>query len=105
VNSTPAEGITARLVYVAKAEFAQLKPRDLEGQIAVVESAAAENWPQAAYFGARAILVLEARETTNIELRHHELYTPVNIPRFYIPDDPADTAHHQLVQALRTGKI
>ena len=114
VNSTPPQGIEGELVYCGKGSFADIKPGLVRGNIAVVESTAGGAWTQAAYFGAKAILVLENRDkpdggptqsvfqTNNIDLRSHELLIPVHLPRYYIPDDDA---HHELVEALRQGKL
>ena len=85
LNATPAEGITGRLVYVGKANLEAIRPKALDGQIAVVDASAGMAWQRAAYFGARAIVVLGEQELSNADLRAHELLLPVNIPRFYLP--------------------
>ncbi|MCS7034992.1 MAG: ABC transporter permease [Phycisphaerae bacterium] len=95
-NATPADGISGRLVYCGKATLAEIRPRDLAGQIAVVEASAGSAWQQAAYFGARAILILGASDTTHVDLRDHELLIPAYLPRFYIPPGP-------LAETLRRG--
>jgi hypothetical protein len=97
-NSTPPEGITGRLVYVRNADFDDLQPASLAGQIAVLETSAEDKWRQAVYFGARALIVLGTDKTTNLDLRHHELTVPVNIPRFYLPPG-------ELADQLRNGQI
>ncbi|WP_428938316.1 FtsX-like permease family protein [Fontivita pretiosa] len=88
VNATPAAGIRGRLVYCGTATPEEIPPADVLGQIAVVESSAADRWTQAAYFGARAILILGREQTNHHELRSHDLLLPVNLPRFYVPQGP-----------------
>ncbi|HEX4124268.1 MAG TPA: FtsX-like permease family protein [Tepidisphaeraceae bacterium] len=87
VNSTPTQGITGKLVYVGNADYASIHPPGGDW-IAVVEATAGQNWPQAAYFGAKAILVLGAPDTNYMDLRYHELPVPVDIPRFYVKPGP-----------------
>jgi hypothetical protein len=99
VNSTPAGGITGRLVYLDLSKgYAGIRPADVAGQIAVVEASAGQEWSKAIYFGARAILILGSADTNHLNLRSHELMIPVNLPRFYVP--PGD-----LADKLRTDKI
>ena len=85
VNSTPPDGIRGRLVYCGTGQLPDWKPRDLPGQIAVIESSAGAGWQQAFSFGARAVIVLGSDQTTHVELREHELLIPANLPRFYVP--------------------
>lgn len=99
VNSTPDSGIAGRLVYLdLKRGFAGVRPADVAGQIAVVEASAGKDWTQAAYFGAKAILVLGSDDDTNLGFRWHDLVVPVNMPRFYVPPGP-------LAERLRRGEI
>lgn len=90
VNATPTGGITGRAVYCGNATLPEIKPKDLRGQIAVIESSAGLAWQQVMYFGARAVIVLGSESTTHVDLREHELLIPANLPRFYVP--PGDLA-------------
>lgn len=98
LNTTPAEGISGRLVYSGDGLIEQIRPKDVDGQIAVIEAAAAGNWQQVAYFGPRAIIVLGQPGMTNADLRMHESVMPFNLPRFFVPDGP-------LAEQLRKGAI
>ena len=98
LNSTPADGITGRLVYCRDADLKDITPADLNGQIAVLETTSGQNWTIAVNMGAQAILLLGTPQTNNIDLRAHDVPIPVNFPRFYIPPGP-------LADALRTGQI
>jgi len=98
LNSTPAEGITGKLVYVGDCTYAHIRPADIRGQIAVIEAGAGENWSNAAYFGARAILVLGTKHDSHVDLRWHDLTVPVDLPRFYVPPGA-------FADELRSGKL
>jgi ABC-type lipoprotein release transport system permease subunit len=88
LNSTPVEGITGQLVYCRDGDLKDIHPAQLQGQIAVIESTAGQNWTLAFQMGAAAALILGSPETNNIDLRAHDLAIPVNFPRFYIPPGP-----------------
>ncbi len=98
LNATPLGGIKGKLIYVGNCTFDQIKPKSLRGQIAVIESTAGQSWTQAAYFGARAILVLGSKDDNHVDFRFHDLSVPVNVPRFYIPPGA-------LADQLRAGAI
>ncbi len=98
LNTTPAEGITGKLVYLGDATFEEIPPATVRGQIAVVEASAKGLWSQAVYFGARAVLVLGTDTTTNDLLQSHELPVPMAIPRFYVPPG-------KLADDLRAGAV
>ncbi|MFT3785202.1 MAG: hypothetical protein QM770_03430 [Tepidisphaeraceae bacterium] len=87
LNTTPAGGITGRLVYVGDCEYEQIKPKLLDGQIAVVEPTAAARFLRAFSFGAKAVIVLpDGNEASWMRLKGFEVRTPANLPRFYLED-------------------
>ncbi len=95
LNATPAEGITGRLVYCGTGDLKDIVPATLDGQIAVLETAAGDRWTTAINLGARAVLLLGSPGTDNVQLRAHDLPVPVNFPRFYLPPGPlADDLRH-----------
>ncbi len=98
LNTTPAEGITGKLVYCGNGRVEEIPPRDINGNIAVIEASAGAQWQQVAAFGARAILVLGNDQTSHVDLRSHDVLLPVNLPRFYVAD-------RKLAQQLREEKI
>jgi hypothetical protein len=98
LNATPAEGITGRLVYCANGDLKDITPATLDGQIAVLETAAGDRWTTAINLGARAVLLLGSPDTDNLQLRSHDLPVPVNFPRFYLPPGP-------LADDLRHGRV
>jgi ABC-type lipoprotein release transport system permease subunit len=98
LNATPTEGITGRVVYLGEVTPSEIKPALVKGQIAAIEASAGDRWQQAAYFGARAIIVLGSPETTHIDLQSHDLTVPVNVPCFYVPPGA-------LADAIRADKL
>jgi ABC-type lipoprotein release transport system permease subunit len=88
LNSTPADGITGKLVYCKDADLKDIVPAELNGQIAVLETTSGQNWSIAVNMGASAVLLLGTPQTNNIDLRAHDVPIPVNFPRFYIPPGP-----------------
>jgi hypothetical protein len=98
VCSTPPDGITGNLIYVAEAQCDQLRPASLRGQIAVVEASARQQWMEAANLGPRALLILGSSHTGWPELQSQDIRVPVNLPRFYVPPGP-------FADSLRAGKF
>ena len=95
VNATPPGGITGHLVYCGDAALSALSPARLDGQIAVLETTAGDRWTTVVNLGARAVVLLGSAQTTNVELRPHDLPVPVNFPRFYLPPGPlSDDLRH-----------
>jgi hypothetical protein len=86
VNATPAEGITGHLVYCGECRYEEIKPASLAGQIAVVEASSRNRWTEAFYFGAKAVLILGAADTTWSDLSTHDVRIPANLPRFFVPE-------------------
>ncbi len=86
LNTTPVEGISGKLVYCGNATYGEIQPKTLAGNIAVIEASAKEDWKTVSYFGAQAIIILPGKEVTNQSLRSHEVWIPINVPRFYLAD-------------------
>lgn len=97
LNTTPAEGIDGRLIYVGEAALESFPAESLKGQIAVVEMTNGENWRNALAFGARAIIFLGSESETHWDMRSHEMVIPLAVPRFYLPDG-------ELARFLRQGE-
>jgi len=90
--TTPADGLSGRLVYVGKASYAELPARSLRGQIAVMEMTGRDNWMRAYNAGATAIVLLGSPEVTASEAGLHFARVPINVPRFYLPPGPLAAA-------------
>jgi hypothetical protein len=98
LNTTPADGISGKLIYVQQAKPHQVPARSLRGQIAVMEMTGGENWRHAFNGGARAIILLGSPEDDNRHALSHLPPFPFNLPRFYVPAG-------KLADALRNGEI
>ncbi|MFN4242200.1 MAG: FtsX-like permease family protein [Tepidisphaerales bacterium] len=97
LNTTPAEGIRGRVVYIGRGRGNEFSAGAVAGQIAAIEAEAPEGWSNAFYFGARALLILGAPDTNNQHLRSHDLMIPVHLPRFYVPPG-------ELADRIRAGR-
>ncbi|MBN1675581.1 MAG: hypothetical protein JXR37_31355 [Kiritimatiellae bacterium] len=98
LNTTPTNGIAGRLVYVGKATHAEVPPRSLRGQIAVVEMSGGDKWMNAWNAGAEALILLGSDDVSIVEAHAHLMRLPVYCPRFYLPPGT-------LADALRRGDI
>ena len=98
LNTTPAEGIAGRLVYIGKGEPQQLHPKLLPGQIAVMEMSGGERWREAFALGARAMILLGSQDVNFRAAGSHLLPLPMYLPRFFVPEGA-------LAQALREGAV
>ncbi len=98
LNATSKEGIIGQVVYMGTGGLEEIRPAAAQDQIVAVEGRTGLAWQQAAYFGAKAILVLGSETLNNVELRSHDLNLPVDIPRFFVPEGA-------LADQIRSGKL
>ena len=56
LNTTPAEGLSGRLVYIGEGNVDEVPAASLRGQIAVMEMTGGRNWHRAMTAGATAII-------------------------------------------------
>lgn len=87
LNTTPETGINGQLIYCGNGKYPQIPSSKLQGNIAVLEASSQDAWKTAHYFGAKAVLILGGPEVTHQDLRSHEMLIPINVPRFYLPDE------------------
>jgi len=110
LNTTPAEGIEGRLLYVGEGEPGKLPghvpARTLRGQIAVLEMSARARWMEVHNAGARAILLLGSPDLTYHDMATHLAAAPIYVPRFYIPDgELADALRSQKATGQPAGRV
>jgi hypothetical protein len=86
LNTTPAGGITGKLVYCGRGTAGEIAPSAVAGNIAVVEADSDDAWKTLAYFGAKAIVILPGERVSHTDLRSHEVPIPIELPRFYLAD-------------------
>jgi hypothetical protein len=93
LNTTPLEGIEGRLIYVGHASFDQLPAHGLQGQIAVMEMSAYEDYRRVFDHGAAALILLGSDKAGKPLPTTQSLFKP----RYFVPAGP-------LADALREGK-
>lgn len=98
LNTTPAEGISGRPIYIGRAEYEEIPPKSLRGQIAVMELCGGPDWRRAAQAGATAIILLDNDEATRTDAASHFTPLTIKMPRFFVPEGP-------LADALRQGQL
>ncbi len=98
LNTTPAEGLAGRLVYVGKGGLDDIPAESLRGQIAVMESTGGGAWKHVVEYGPSAVLLLGSEAETAEDFRSHRVWIPINMPRAYVSDGP-------LAAALRAGAV
>ena len=93
LKTTPAGGLSGRLIYVGGASLAEMPARRLRDNIAVMEMSAYENWKHPFTMGCKAVVLLGSEDDMAIEVGDQRLY----MPRYYVPQGP-------LADALRQGE-
>lgn len=97
LNTTPAGGISGRLVYVKEGRRRDLPARSLRGQIGVMEMTGGAQWQEVWNMGASAVVLLGSPAELATDAASHMTGLPICVPRFYVPDGP-------LADAIRQGK-
>ncbi|MEM3464918.1 MAG: FtsX-like permease family protein [Candidatus Jordarchaeales archaeon] len=82
-------GETGKLVYVGRGNLDSLDGKEINGSIVVMDFNSGYNWLTVAALGAKAIIFLEPKDTTNSESRMKYVDSPVKILRFYVCDEDA----------------
>ena len=96
LSTTPAEGITGRLIYVGEGHERQLPAVSLAGSIVAMEYNSFDRWKQAFELGAAAVLFLPPAHTSWVQSHAKFADIAFHAPRFYL-DDPGT------VRAIRAG--
>ena len=98
---TPPEGIEGRLIYAGDGRFEDVQGKNLEGTIAILNFNCQHRWLDLAEFGAEALIFIEPDFTTPFEARSKSVDAPLNIPRFYVTKDEAETLMRHLNATVR----
>jgi len=94
LKTTPAEGITGKVIYIGTGDYDELPGVSMKGNIAAIEMSVYDEtrWLRAFEFGATAVLLLGSDADSAAAM----LYTPIYKPRYYVPEGP-------LAEAIRSG--
>lgn len=91
VPKTPPEGLTGKLIYAGKGDLVSFNGQDVIDSIVLLDFDCGREWFNAPLLGAKAVVFIEPRETIRGEAEQKFLSMPVNIPRFWISKEAADT--------------
>ena len=83
-STLPDGGIDGQFVDVGKGEFSDFDGVDPEGVIALMDFNSGDNWLNAAYLGAAAVIFIEPDSTVYLEGERKFLTMPLDLPRFWV---------------------
>lgn len=86
MNTTPADGITGKLIYVGQGAFGEIPVKSVYGQIAVMEMTGNASWQTLFALGAKAVVLLGSESVDSSDADTHVMAIPVNFPRFFVPE-------------------
>lgn len=86
-ESTPAEGLSGKIVAAGRGRLEDLSGKEITGSIVLMDLDSGGNWQNAAGLGARAVVYLDSGDTTapRLRFRDKEELTPIDFPRFWLP--------------------
>ncbi|MBI4553325.1 MAG: M28 family peptidase, partial [Candidatus Latescibacteria bacterium] len=99
-STLPPGGLTGRLYYVGRGDWADFNGKNIVDQIVLMEFNTSTNWENTAILGARAVIFVEPDWTTRVEGEEKYFQVPINFPRFWMRKQDA----HPLVERLRNGE-
>ncbi|MEM0226093.1 MAG: FtsX-like permease family protein [Thermofilaceae archaeon] len=83
VSSTPPEGVVGRLVYVGGGRAEDMKGKEINGSIVLMDFNSYDNWLRAADLGAKVVVLLEPEDTDRYEALAKFVSAPVKFTRVY----------------------
>ncbi len=81
----PPEGISGSLLYAKKGEFRDFNGKQVENSIVLMDFNSADNWVNAFYLGAQAVVFLAPEDTSRGEASRKFLSLPLDAPRYWLP--------------------
>lgn len=88
--SLPQEGLTGRLIYGGKGEFAELNGKPVEGSIVLMDFDCGQNYLNPRMLGAHAVIFYDNGRVTQGQSLDKFLQVPVDMPRFWVEKEDAD---------------
>ncbi|NBB95598.1 MAG: hypothetical protein GVY16_07635 [Planctomycetes bacterium] len=86
---TPAEGITAKTMYVGRGTMPEYGSRIPQDRIVVMDLDSRTNWLKSFALGARAVVFIGSEKPAPNPYQHINM--PANLPRFYVTPELAET--------------
>ncbi len=83
-SSLPDGGVTGRLVDTGGGEYRDMDGTIISGAFALMDFNSGDNWLNAAYLGATAVIFIEPDSTVYLEGEKKFLTMPLDVPRFWI---------------------
>lgn len=82
-SPTPPEGVEGRLVYVGRGSAAEMRGKEINGSIVLMDFNSYDSWLRAADLGAKAVVLLEPEDTDRYEALAKFVSAPVKFTRVY----------------------
>ncbi|MCK4244392.1 MAG: hypothetical protein KAX20_02065, partial [Candidatus Omnitrophica bacterium] len=95
-STVPEEGIEGNLIYGGKGNLSEVKGKEIEGNIILLDFNSGSNWIQLAGLGAKAIIFIEPSSTIRSQAERKFLKIPLNLPRFWIKKADGESLLKQL---------
>ena len=86
-QTIPPTGIQAPLIYVGNGGFDDLRGKDIEGSIILMELESGKNWLYAADLGAKALIYVDRGNSAKFFFEDKFELSPIQFPRFWISSD------------------
>ncbi|MDY0038850.1 MAG: hypothetical protein RBS57_00945, partial [Desulforhabdus sp.] len=83
--TTPAEGLSGRLIYAGNGNFTQFNNKEVKGSIVLMDMASYGNWLNASMLGASALIFLGDKDSIKGDFKEKNIPTPLAFPRFWAP--------------------
>jgi len=110
-STLPEEGIEGNLVYGGSGHLSELKGKDIEGNIILLDFNSGSNWVQLGSLGAKAIIFIEPSFANRNQAERKFLKIPLNLPRFWTEKADAEelikklNSHPHLLPPPSRGRI
>ncbi len=83
------DGLSGPVIYVGFGELSDFNGKNIDGSILLMEFDSGKNWLNAANFGAKAVIYIEKGEPGRMFFEDKKELSPINFPRFIIPESKA----------------
>jgi hypothetical protein len=102
-STLPNGGIDGPMIWGGHGEFEDLDGKEISGSVVLMDFNSGDNWLNAAYLGAAAVVFLEPDSTVYLEGERKFLTMPLDLPRFWVGEE--DGAALQRAIAVAGGSV